>query len=179
MRSRRSWVVAQLVRAIALRMKLYQTCPITPVHIPGKENAMTDIPSCSFGSVGEWHCKTDNDLLTLFNSRFPLRNQELWALFCLTSRIFMRVISMLPMRDTLLEEWPRLQKIGSHIGTITFGNGRVEYITTECDTIQILLHKCNKDIMGGERACRLHQSLAQIQPLARQSPWPATATQPN
>ena len=43
--SRHSRVAAQLLRAIALRMKLKGACPITPVHIPGAENAMTDIPS--------------------------------------------------------------------------------------------------------------------------------------
>ena len=39
-------VVAQLVQALKLRMKLQGSCPITLVHIPGKENALTDdIPS--------------------------------------------------------------------------------------------------------------------------------------
>jgi hypothetical protein len=41
--SRHSTVAAQLVRALALRIKLQQACPITPCHIPGVENSMTDI----------------------------------------------------------------------------------------------------------------------------------------
>ena len=57
--SRHSVMAAQLVRALALRIKLRWGCPITPCHIPGVENTMTDIPSLSFGSVPEWHCKTD------------------------------------------------------------------------------------------------------------------------
>ncbi len=40
--SRHSTVAAQLVRALALRIKLRRACPITPCHIPGVENAMTD-----------------------------------------------------------------------------------------------------------------------------------------
>jgi len=66
--SRHLRVAAQLVRALAMRMKLNGACPITPVHIPGDENAMTDIPSWSFGSVAQWFCQTDDDVLTLFNS---------------------------------------------------------------------------------------------------------------
>lgn len=31
-------VAAQLVRALALRLKQNETCPIFPVHIPGKQN---------------------------------------------------------------------------------------------------------------------------------------------
>ena len=84
--SRHSVVAAQLVRAMAMWMKHRGACPITPVHIPGVENSMTDIPSRSFGSVAEWYCKTDNDLLTLFNARFPLPGQASWTVFQLTSK---------------------------------------------------------------------------------------------
>jgi hypothetical protein len=49
--------------------------PAAPVHIPGMENALTDIPLQSFGSAKEWECKTDNDLLTVFNQKFPLPHQ--------------------------------------------------------------------------------------------------------
>jgi hypothetical protein len=50
---RKSRVAAQLVRALALRLNIQQTCPLTPVHIPGIKNAQTDISSRSFGSVKE------------------------------------------------------------------------------------------------------------------------------
>ncbi len=50
-------------------MNINKTCPLTLVHIPGVENALTDIPSHSFRSVKEWECKTDNKLLTLFNQK--------------------------------------------------------------------------------------------------------------
>jgi hypothetical protein len=54
MASRKSRVAAQLMRALALRLNIKQTCPLTPVHIPGVKNALTDIPLQSFGSVQEW-----------------------------------------------------------------------------------------------------------------------------
>jgi hypothetical protein len=55
--TRGSMVSAHLIRALALRLKLNGT-PITPPHIAGKENLMTDIPSRSFGSEPKWFCKT-------------------------------------------------------------------------------------------------------------------------
>ena len=43
--TRGSLVSAHLIRALALRLKLNGTCPLTPLHIAGEENLMTDIPS--------------------------------------------------------------------------------------------------------------------------------------
>jgi hypothetical protein len=57
MASRKSRIATQLVCALALRLNIRQTCPLTPVHIPGIENALTNIHSRSFGSVKEWECK--------------------------------------------------------------------------------------------------------------------------
>jgi hypothetical protein len=54
--TRGSLVSAHLLRALALRLKLKGTCPITPLHIAGEENLMTDIPSRSFRSKPKWLC---------------------------------------------------------------------------------------------------------------------------
>jgi hypothetical protein len=82
------------------------------MHIKGEENPMTDIPSRSFGSEAKWHCKTDAELLTLFNSFFPLPNQKSWTVFTLLSDISMRVILLLRMQVSSMDEWRRLPKIG-------------------------------------------------------------------
>jgi hypothetical protein len=74
-------VSAHLIQALALRLKLNGTCPITLLHITGKENSMTDILSRSFGSKPKWFCKTNNDLLTLHNTLFPLPRQNSWTVF--------------------------------------------------------------------------------------------------
>ena len=118
MASKKLKVAAQLVRALALHLKFKQSCPLTPVHIPGIENALTDIPSRSFGSVPEWTCQSDSELLTLFNSKFPLPNQASWTVFRLDTRVTTRVISALRMRCITLEEWRRLPTIGKYIGKI-------------------------------------------------------------
>ena len=61
--SKSSVVAGQLLRALALRFKTKGAPPLTPFHISGKQNAMTDILSRSFGSEPKWYCKTDTDFL--------------------------------------------------------------------------------------------------------------------
>ena len=48
--AKHSAVAMQMVRALALRLHLLHTSPLTPLYIAGKKNALTDIPSRSFGS---------------------------------------------------------------------------------------------------------------------------------
>ena len=48
--SKSSDVAGQLLRALALRMKKDGVPPLTPLHVAGKQNAMPDVPSRSFGS---------------------------------------------------------------------------------------------------------------------------------
>jgi hypothetical protein len=50
MAAKGSKVADQLLRALCLRMKQRNISPLTSLHISGKKNAMTDIPSRSFGS---------------------------------------------------------------------------------------------------------------------------------
>ncbi len=79
--TRGSLVSAHLIRALSLQLKLNDTCPITPLHIVGEENSMTDIPSRSFGSEPKRHCRSNTDLLTLFNNLFPIPSQNSWTVF--------------------------------------------------------------------------------------------------
>jgi hypothetical protein len=98
-------VLAHLIRALALRLKLNETCPITPLHIAGKENSMTDIPSRSFGSKPQWLCKSYLDLLTLFNTLFPLLNQNSWTVVRISYAVSRQVTSVLQMKDCTLDKW--------------------------------------------------------------------------
>ena len=185
--SRHSRVAAQLLRALALRVHKQHACPLTPIHIPGNQNSMTDIPSRSFGSVPEWHCHNDHDLLTLFNHTFPLPEQGSWTVFRLNSDLVTKVISVLRMRRTTLDEWRRLPKTGEHTGTtgrpmsnlwewtLTF---RGPPTLTECESSQALRRECDKAATGEDAASRLAQSLALSQPLARRSRWPVSETLP-
>jgi hypothetical protein len=82
------------------------------LHIAGQENAMTDIPSRSFGSEKCWYCKNDDELLILFNATYPLPEQNCWTVFQISFAIRMRVISVLRMQAFGMAEWRRLPKLG-------------------------------------------------------------------
>jgi hypothetical protein len=99
-------------------MKQKQVSPLTTLHIAGHKNAMTDIPSRSFGSEKKWYFKNYDELLTLFNASYPLPNQNSWTVFQLSYEISIRVISVLRMTAFGMAEWRRLPKLGSHTGKV-------------------------------------------------------------
>ena len=118
MAAKRSLVAAQLLRALALRLKTKGASPLTPFHVAGCENAMADIPSRSWGSNPQWACETDDNLLTLFNAKFPLPEQASWSVYRPSFAICMRVISVLRMTAFSMDEWRRLPEIGRYTGAI-------------------------------------------------------------
>ena len=182
MASKSSFVAGQLLQVLALHLKLCQASPLTPMHIAGKQNAITDIPSRSFGSKKEWHCKNDDELLQLFNQKFPLPAQNSWTVFRPGSAITTRVLSVLRMKHSTLEEWRRLPKIGKFFGsvgttssrlwewTLTF---RVPRTTTASGVCPASPQLCEQATMAADVKSKLEQFRRRSQPLARRSPWPA------
>ena len=178
MASHSSLVAEQLIRVLALRFNLQKVCPITTLHIAGDQNAMTDIPSSSFGSKPKWHFKTDIDLLTFFNATFPLPQKNSWAVCQPTSAIAMHVISVLRMTPFMLDDWRRLPAVGKSIGTI--GNStrrlwewtltyRMPLSKSKFVSSQGLQHESARDSMVRETKSRIAQSVARLRPLARRS----------
>ncbi len=110
--SKRSMVAEHLIQVLALRAKQNKACPFTPMHVAGKRMAIADIPLRSFGSNPVWHYHSDNELLTLFNSTFPLPSQQSWTVFHLDCKTAMRVISALRMKPFVLDNWRRLPSPG-------------------------------------------------------------------
>jgi hypothetical protein len=185
--AKHSTIAMQLVRALALRLQLAKASPLTPMHIAGVNNSLTDIPSRSFGSDAAWHCKNDAQLLTLFNSTFPLPNQGSWTVFHLSSEIAMRVTSILRMKVFTADEWKRLPRKGKLTGSVgspmssrwewthTFNKRRTN---TEFVPCLDLPQGCGPALMAKESKFALAQSVAQSRPLARRSLWPMGSTQP-
>jgi len=176
-----SSVSAHRIRALALCLKLYGTCPITPLHIAEKENSMTDIPSHPYGSEPKWHCKSNTDLLTLFNSLFPIPSQNSWTVFQISYAVGMRLTSVLQMKDFTLEEWRRLPKVGKHVGaagrpmshlwewTLSY---RTPHSLPESASLQALQGESVQATTVKENRSKLEASLAQSRPLARRLLWP-------
>ena len=103
--SKSAAVVGKWLRALALILKMKGASPLVPLHISGNQNAMTDIPSRLFGSEPEWHFKTDTELFLLFDNKFPLPNKASWTVFHPTKNICMKLIFVLRMEVTTMEEW--------------------------------------------------------------------------
>jgi hypothetical protein len=185
MAAKGSLVADQLLRALALRMKLRKVSPLTTLHIEGKKNAMTDIPSRSFGSEPKWFCKDNNALLTLFNDSFPLPGQKSWTVFQPSSAICMRVISVLRMTLTGMEEWRRLPSAGRHTGTIGQPTSDLfEWTLTyresptprESESSLVLPLESDVEASMADEKLKLKQFRLRSRPLAKRFPWPATKT---
>jgi hypothetical protein len=169
-------VAKNLVQALALCLKIQHACPLTPIHVEGKRNANSDVPSQSFGSNPAWKCNTDNDLLTLFNPLFPLPNQNSWTIFCLNCEVVTHVTSTLRTKPFDLTKWRRLLKVGRHIGQIGAPMSNlwrwIRTLTThpskpECDASRDLPSTYDQDSFDRDDRYKIVQSLRQSQPLAR------------
>jgi hypothetical protein len=174
-------VSAHLIRALALRLKLNGTCPITPLHIAGEENSMTDIPSRSFGSEPKWHCKSNTELLTLFNNLFPIPSQNSWTVSRISYAVGMQVTSVLQMKDFMLEKWWQLPKVGKHAGDAGLPMSHLWEWTLSYRTPRSRIESASSQASQGESVqattvkenrSKLEASLAQSRPLARRLRWP-------
>ena len=186
MAAKHSEIAMQLVRALALRLQLAQASPLTPMHIAGVNNSLTDIPSRSFGSEAAWHCTTDAKLLTLFNSTFPLPSQASWSIYHLSSGIATKVISILRMKAFTANEWRRLPKKGGYYGTVgspmstlwdwthTFDKRPTTTAYVPCLDLPPAYEAVS---MAEASRSELDRSLALSRPLARRFPWPEESTQ--
>jgi hypothetical protein len=183
MAARGSLVADQLLRALALRMKEKHVSPLTPIHIEGKKNEMTDIPSRSFGSVPKWHCKSDQDLLTLYNLYFPLPDQNTWTIYRPSREIESRVISVLRQQVLRMEEWRRLPKHGRHIGEAGRATAKLwEWTLTYRGTIggetsppsMLSQQASEKESTVEAEKSKLVQYQRLSRPLIKRSCWPQT-----
>ena len=185
MASKKSAIAMQLLRALALRLQFTRASPLTPLHIPGVQNAMSDIPSRSFGSEPQWTCASDSDLLTLFTSLFPPPPQTCWNVFHHSSAICMKVISALRTQVSDTDEWRRLPQKGTLAGpigqpmshlynwTLSF---RAPITQRKSELLQDLPAGSEQDTTEEDARLQLQRSIRLSQPLARRSPWPQDIT---
>ena len=181
MASKSSVVAGQLIRALALRLKVKGASPLTPLHISGVQNAMTDIPSRSFGQPKKWHCESHDELLTLFSKNFPLPKQNCWTVYQLSSALSMRVVSVLRMKLTTLDAWRRLPSPGKHIGnagvptsklwewSLSYRAPRSKNESDVCLDSRQLYEKVISIVE--DTKLDLQQSVALSRPLARRVRW--------
>ena len=178
--ARGSLVATQLVRALALRLKVRGASPLTPLHIEGKKNAMTDVPSRSFGSEPKWLCHNDVEFLSMYNKFFPLPNQQSWTVFKISTALFTRVLSALQMKGLEMDEWRRLPKSGKFVGAIGEPTAslwdwtliyRVLPMGTSVDTSWGSQEQSEVDATVRGVRSAVGQQLKLSRPLARRFPW--------
>jgi hypothetical protein len=148
---------------------------------------MTDIPSRSFGSEPKWLCKSNPKLLTLFNTLFPLPNQNSWTVFQISYAVGTQVTSVLQMKDFTLDEWQRLPKVGNLVGHAGQPMSRLWEWTLSYRTLRSqsesasskgLRDKSERVPMVEANKSKLEAYLAQSRPLDRQLRWPLIQTLP-
>ena len=178
--TRSSPVALQLLRALALRLQMERASPLTSLHIPGKQNSITDIPSRSFGSDPHWFCNTDDDLCSLFDATFPLPSQASWNVYRIAPAICTRVISALRMQASSTDAWRRLPRRGTYGGpigspmsdlwdwTLTY---RTSSTSTKYEHSVDSQDASEQDTTAADAKSQLQQSLARSRPLERRSPW--------
>jgi hypothetical protein len=176
-----------LVQALTLKLKTMQACPLTPLHIEGKRNAIADVPSRSFGSNPAWTCASNTDLLNLFNSRFPLPQQKSWTVYHPNCAVVMRVISALRMKPFVLDDWRQLPTRGRCVGEIGAPKSNTwewiriynkSHTPSESDASQDLQPEQEQVSTDTDDKSKVAWSLALSRPLARQSLWPEMKTLP-
>ena len=183
----KSRTAAALLRVLALRMKLAGTSPLIPMHIPGEENGLSDVPSRSFGGKAKWHCKNDDEFLTLFNKTFPLPNQNSWTIFHLPKELSSGVISILLTQASELEEWRRPSKGKKSFGKHGVAIPKLWEWTLTCrktppssqrplDPSQALVQESKLATSAMAARSALARSLQLSQPLARRFPWSRETT---
>ncbi len=148
-------------------------------------NAMTDIPSRSFGSEKKWTCETDEDLRSLFNTLFPLPSQASWNVFQPSAAICTKVISVLRTTVSTTDEWRRLPKRGTMLGTTGLPMSnlwdwtlcyRTQSTHSKSEHSQDSQDDYEQDTTAATAKSQLLQSIALSRPLARRSPWPLEST---
>jgi hypothetical protein len=112
--SKRSLVAEHLVQALALCVNQKKHAHLQQSILPGSATPSPIYPHDPLGAT----CDTDNELLTLFNSTFPLPSQQTWTVFHLNYRAVRCVISALWMQPFVLDDWRQLLSPGKLVGDI-------------------------------------------------------------
>ena len=182
MASKSSIIAGQLIRALALRLKVSGASPLSTLHVAGDANAMTDIPSRSFGVPTKWYCPKDSHLLTLYNREFPLQTQPSWNVYQINTKISSRIVSVLRMQHTSMDEWRRLPKPGAHMCAVGASLPKL-WQWTLCYRVPNSKTKSETSLRSRRRSemvdsvvnhakLELQRLVALSQPLAKRVQWP-------
>ena len=115
LRTSKSIVAGRLLRMLGLRIHARQASSLIPLHIAGENNTMADIVSRAFKDGKFFSAKSN--LVTYFNTHFPLSQDVSWKEFNLPKEVVLPVISCLRGELSPMASLLRLPKIEQSIGT--------------------------------------------------------------
>jgi hypothetical protein len=113
--SSKSLVANHLCRALALRVHTHRASPLLTISIAGADNDMADVASraISFSHTN----LSPKEFISMFNSKFPLQQDNSWTLYHLPTKWFWRVTSCLLGTPLQMASWTKLPGQGKNIGT--------------------------------------------------------------
>jgi hypothetical protein len=114
LRTSKSTVAARLLRIISLRLHARRASSLLPMNIAGEDNDMADIVSRSF--QGGKFFKHNSDIVSYFDSKFPLPKPNSWREFRIPPRLISLVISSLRGKQLPMESFLRPPEIGKNTG---------------------------------------------------------------
>jgi hypothetical protein len=114
LRTSKLTVAARLLRIISLRLHARRASSLLPMNIAGEDNDMADVVSRSF--QGGKFFENNSDIVTYFNSHFPLPKPSSWREFQIPPRLVSLVTSSLRGKQLPMESFLRPPEIGKNIG---------------------------------------------------------------
>lgn len=144
-----SIAAGRLLRLLSLRQRTRQASSLIPLHLAGKTNEMADAASRAFKNGEFFHIQ--HDLLTYFNSTFPIQNGS-WTELKIHTSLVSRVISCLRGEALQMESLIKLPKRAFAIGKAgsnTVHNSTDLKTTTSKEQAQLKKQFCSQHLPPG------------------------------
>ena len=178
MRTSKSIAAARLLRFLSLRQRTRQASSILPLYIIGDDNEMADVPSRAFndGKFAEVH----SDLISYFNTHFPLPQNASWKEFQVPKSLSAPVISCLRGEQLPMEQLTRLKKLGRNTGATGQNIAEPSASIPSCDEPkdwkqsslqQDSLPRSGQALTENEIKSKFKESRKRSQPSPRPSNW--------
>ena len=178
LRTSKSKIASRLLRLLSLRIHQSQATGLTPLNIAGENNDMADIVSRAFKN-GKYFDASDN-LISYFNSHFPLPQQKSWMECILPQRLVSRVIACLRGEQLPMASLLRLPGLGKNTGvhgqrllqnvTLT-PSCKTQVTSKEISVSMPLLHGSGQARTVEELKSEFKESRMRFHPSARPSNW--------
>ena len=168
---------AKLLRLLSVRQRIRQASSLLPISIPGVSNTMADTASRAFKEGQAFQAA--NNLLTYFNSTFPLQTGS-WQECVCHPKYASRVISCLRSEQLQLESLTKLPKLKKNTGKSGANTATNVALTTPTSTTHLPSKSLSSSMASQPGSDRGHTDLEiksafnQFQALSRPSPRPSS-----